>query len=175
MVYTTTKIVHNINVYPITQGWSQRERFQGFWNSSLSHLDLSLCQFLERPHCNTYHWQNSFWWFGILYPPPPLKNAGYAPVTIIILHPTVLSFLSPETIPATLELYKFYTTDAMLILLILSNALPVSGGWSWITSVSLTKLILEKVHPEHNTVVLTFHNFYFFPQWHPQPLWWSMC
>ena len=30
----------------------------------LSHLDPSLCQFLERPHCHTYHWPNSFWWFG---------------------------------------------------------------------------------------------------------------
>ena len=48
----------------------------GVLETFLSHLDPSLCQFLERPYCNTYHWSNSFWWFGA----SSLKNAGYAPV-----------------------------------------------------------------------------------------------
>ena len=61
-----------------------RGGFQGFWNFPfLSHLDPSLCQYLERPLCDTYHWPNSFWWFGL--PPPTLKNAGYAPVIVLNL------------------------------------------------------------------------------------------
>ena len=37
-----------------TQERSQGE-FQGFQNPLLLHLDPSLCQFLEQPHCDTYH------------------------------------------------------------------------------------------------------------------------